>query len=589
MLLIEVSPITSKVAKDSLTYFSSKDIAVGDIVSVDIRKKTYDALVVAVDDVKNRKIEVKSSDFGLRKVKEKRGAAPFYREFFESCRAARNYFVGNLGQIIDYFIPREFLEQYQQLPKPKDRISNGQSVFHIAPTILEAERQYELLRSNLNNVFLIHGSLRKKKLLERYTQILAHDGPVLVVMTPAFLFVPRHDVGSLIIHDESSSAYRTIKRPYFDLRDFFRMFAGNMKINISFTGIALTLETIIGDPALHPKNQKGQKSSMRIIDMSDKEQYYKPVRSGKSFIISKDVFEMISTGTHTFLFSLKKGLASSVVCHDCGHILKDGDIPLALRERGGERVLVNPRTGKIFDPKTRCSICDSWHFDTLGIGTDTVADEVQKLFTKKEIFQIDGDSTTTGKKVREIVEQFYTSPDAILVGTELALPYLTKPLDAAAIISMDALLSLPSFRMHEKILRLALTIRSLAPYSIIQSREIENPAFVAAVSGDLKTFYDSEKTSREKYGYPPFCTIIRLSRTSNRDDFDQVAAPLVTELFPWNPTARRLKRGKAFETSILVKLPTKTWNETYQDPTLNQILSSLGPDWQIRINPDILL
>lgn len=582
MLLVEVSPITSKVAKDSLTYFSSKDIVIGDIVSVDIRKKTYDALVVAVDDVKNRKIEVKSSDFALRKVKDKRGAAPFYREFFESCRAARDYFVGNLGQIIDYFIPREFLEEYQQLPKPKKRISDGQSVFHIAPTIREAERQYELLKSNLNTVFLIHGNLRKKKLLERYTEIMTHEGPVLVVMTPAFLFIPRHDMGSIIVHDEGNPAYRTIKRPYFDLRTFIRMLSEHMDTKLTFRDVQ-TLETIVEHklktPAPHTKDH-----SLNSIDMSNKEAHYK-----KSFIISTEVFEMIRNSNHTFLFSLKKGLASSVVCHDCGHILKDGDTPLTLREHAGERVFVNPQTGKRFDSKIRCSICDSWHFDTLGIGTDTVTEEIKKVFLKKEIFQIDGDTTTTDKKIRGVIEKFYASPDAILVGTELALPYLTEPIDSAAIISMDALLSLPSFRMYEKMLRLALMIRRLAPHSIIQTREIENPAIIAATSGDFAAFYTSEMTSREKYGYPPFNTIIRLTRTSGRDDYPTVAAPLISELTPWNPTARRLKRGRGFETSILLKLSKKIWNETYQDPTLNQILSSLGPDWQIRINPDTLL
>lgn len=317
--------------------------------------------------------------------------------------------------------------------------------------------------------------------------------------------------------------------------------------------------------------------------MSDKEARYK-----KSFIFSSAVFEAVRESKHAFLFSLKKGLASSVVCHDCGHILKDGDTPLALRERGGQRILINPLTNTVLDTRTRCPICDSWNFDSLGIGTDTVAQEAEKLFPKKEIFQIDGDTVKTDKKVREVIEKFYASNNAILVGTELALPYLEKRLDVAAVISMDALLSLPSFRVYEKMLRLALAIGKLSDNVFLQTREPSTPAIIAATSGDLAKFYESEKLMREKFSYPPFGTIVRLSRIPPKDDFESVAAPLLTMLADWSPLPRRIKRGKAFETVIVMKLAKNEWNELFQNPHLSSILASLGPDWQIRINPEML-
>lgn len=579
MRLIEASPITNKVAKDSLTYFSSKDIRVGDIISVDIRKKTYDALAVAVDDIRKRKVDVKASDFSLRKVREKRGAAPFYREFFEACRAARDYFAGNLGQIIDFFIPNSFLEQHETLLKPKAR-TVGSSVFHIAPTVRAADKLFaELSKSHADNIFLIHGSLRKKTLFTRYTEILSHDAPVTVIMTPSFLFLPRHDVGNIVVHDEGNSAYRTIKRPYFDLRAFCRMFAQAMHVKLSFEQPE-SLETIIEHDTFVSKRDI---TRLQIIDMSDKELRYK-----KSFVFSRQAFETIQESQHAFLFSLKKGLGNSVICHDCGHILKDGDTPLALRERSGERALINPHTGATFDPKTRCSNCSGWNFDTLGIGTDTVVDEARNLFPQKEIFQIDGDTIKTDKKVREVIEKFYGSKNAVLVGTELAFSYLDQPLDTAVTISMDALLSLPSFRVHEKLLRLALAVGKLSDKPLLQTREPNTPAIAAAANGDIKTFFETEKSMRQKFGYPPFGTIMRLSRVSLKDDFDHVAAPLIAGLSDWQPFPRRLKRGKAYETIIIMKLPKQSWHESHQDPRLADILSSLGPDWQIKVNPDTL-
>jgi primosomal protein N' (replication factor Y) len=399
-------------------------------------------------------------------------------------------------------------------------------------------------------------------------------------MTPSFLFVPRHDVWKIVVHDEHSSAYRTIKRPYFDLRFFLKVFAQQMKAEIEFFGTPLTLETVL-ENKIDVANISGKK--LQIVDMSDKEN-----RHGKSFIFSKDVFEEIKASDRAFAFALRKGLGSSVICHDCGHVVKDGDTALGLRIKGDQRMLFNPATGATLDPKTRCANCGSWNFDVLGIGTDTVLEEAKKLWPKKNIFQIDGDVTKTDKKVREVVEKFYKTPNSILVATELAIPYLENQVDFGATISMDALLSIPNYKIYEKMVHLGLAVKKVSKKTILQTRDMENPAIVALASGNLKKFYESEKTMREKFGYPPFGTIVRISRTSNKDDFDRAAGPLVAALSNWNPVARRTKRGKIFETIIILKLAKKIWNAESQDQNLSEILSSLTPDWQIRVNPESL-
>lgn len=576
MKLVEVSPISAKVQKDSLTYFSAKDISIGDVVEIEVRKKKYDALVVGVRDAKDLKQEIKTATFGFKKIESVKGKSKFYKEFFIACDKTKRFFVGNLGQIVNYFLPIEFLEHYEDLPKPVSR-TVGSSVFHIAPTVRAVERLAETLD---RNVFVLHGSLRKKTLLARYQEILENSGTIVVVMTPSFAFTPRHDLGKIVIHDEHSSAYRSIKRPYFDLRYFFRTLAENLKIKIEFIGAPLSLETIVEN---NLKITKTQGPTLGVTDMSDKE-----TREKKSFIFSKKVFEEFKTSDKAFAFALRKGLGSSVVCHDCGQIVKDGDIGLVLRERAGERVLLNPQTGATLDPKTRCGNCGSWNFDTLGIGTDTVTLEAKKLFPKKKIFQIDGDVTKTDKKVRETVQKFYETPNSILVGTELAIPHLGKPLDVATIVSLDALLSIPSYKIYEKILSLGFAVKNLSPKVILQTRDIENLAIKTLANGNLQEFYEFEKDMREKFGYPPFGTLMRISRTSNKDDFDSNVSPLMSNLSIWNPLARRIKRGKVFETIVILKLGKDAWNTNYQDPKLSEILTSLTPDWQIRVNPENL-
>lgn len=582
MLLVEVSPISSKVAKDSLTYFSAKKVEVGDIVSVEVRKKKYDALVVGVSDVRASKGALKASNIGFKKIDSVRGRAPFYVEFFVACAAARGYFVGNLGQIIDYFIPTEFMEQYTALPLPKPKIADGKSVFHVCSTVSEAEKLYELLKSNLNNVFLIHGSLRKKTLLFRYSEILAHDEPITVIMTPSFLFIPRHDIGEIILENEIGSHWRTIKRPYFDLRIFAKYLAEQMGAKISYGTGLLSVETYFETKIVPKFAVRG--STSNIIDMANKENLYK-----KSFILSSNAQEILKKRGHTFLFSLRKGLATQVICHDCKHTLEYEGHPVTLHERDGKRFFRSAYTKKIIeDTKVRCPDCGSWNFDSLGIGTDTVAEEIRKFFPKRKVFQIDADTTSGIKKIKEVIANFYAESDAVLIGTEMALPYLQK-VDNSVIISMDSLLHIPSYKIYEKMLHLVSTISAFTKDNfVIQTRQTENHVLEAVQQNNLKIFYEKDLEKRRMFNYPPFATVIKLSRTSNKDDFHSTTAPLVTNLSKWSPATRRISRGRAFETSIILKLEKETWNEGSQDPHLSSILSTLGPDWQIRINPENL-
>ena len=70
MKIISVVPVAKGIGKECLTYFSAKDIAVGNIVAVPVRKKIVDALVLSCDDLSSAKSIVKTSDFKLKKIEE---------------------------------------------------------------------------------------------------------------------------------------------------------------------------------------------------------------------------------------------------------------------------------------------------------------------------------------------------------------------------------------------------------------------------------------------------------------------------------------------------------------------------------------
>lgn len=618
MKLVEVAPISEKVAKESLTYFSSKDVQIGDIVTIEVRKKQYEALVINIENARDLKSDIKKASFGFKKILSVSGQAPLYTEFFLACAKTKEFFVGNLGQIISALIPKVIKENYSLLVKPNKRIVSSKSntyalakplperiefykkyisekfkentsVQIILPTIEEAKEFFELLKSDITNIFLF--SSETKKTVEKYNAIVSAENSVLIISTPAYLCIPRHDLGSIIIEHESSSSYRAIKRPYFDVRIFARFLAEKLKINLIYASTHLSVETMY---EVEEKNIQEilpinfdfkDTAKSRVIDMKEK------TNLSKSYVFAKDSIELIRRGLekkqHTFAFTLRKGLATSIICHDCKEPVTDDGAPVTLFLSGetGERVIRNAWTRKVLDQHMRCKNCESYNFDSLGIGTDTVYEETKKLFPKAHVFKIDSESTKTKKQVKETIKKFYATPGAILIGTELVIPYLREKIENSILVSFDSLLNIPSYQIYERMLRLLSSIiEKTSIYFFIQSRTLENPLLQAVKEKNLTTFYSEDLRMRKAFGWPPYSVVIKITNTGSEAEAIKIKTLFTEKLSDYKPTFRAIKKGRSIESVVLIKIKKDTW----VDHKLSSLLSSLPPSFSIRLNPERL-
>ncbi len=106
MKTVTVIPIAKGIGKEHLTYFSAKDIPVGALVSVPVRSKMVDALVVEVADVEASKSEIKDASYQLKKIEKIKGASIFSEIFLRTVDAARHYYLTQTGTIIEAVVPK---------------------------------------------------------------------------------------------------------------------------------------------------------------------------------------------------------------------------------------------------------------------------------------------------------------------------------------------------------------------------------------------------------------------------------------------------------------------------------------------------
>lgn len=306
---------------------------------------------------------------------------------------------------------------------------------------------------------------------------------------------------------------------------------------------------------------------------------------------------------HTFLFSLRKGLATITTCRDCSTVVLcdkcNSPLILHIKNRNGaeERIFVCPTCKTEKNPLMTCRICGSWNLVPMGIGTELVSKEVEKEFPGVPIFVMDKESVRTPKQAMTLISEFYKQ-GGILVGTEMVLFHLHEKVESAIVISFDSLFNLPSFRMHEKIIQLIMILSSYSEKKlVVQTRFAESAILQPLVIGNLIQFYRDEIEMRDQFQYPPFVTLIKLSYSGKQDDVDEARVFILDHVSDYKPKVFRALRTKAGLVSINValKVPRASWLIPAIklggsiDSALHTKLSSLPPSWTIQVDPEDLV
>jgi primosomal protein N' (replication factor Y) len=303
------------------------------------------------------------------------------------------------------------------------------------------------------------------------------------------------------------------------------------------------------------------------------------------------VKENIETNEHLFLFTARRGLSPSTVCADCGYIVKCNtcEAHTVLHKSKIENFFLCHRCGERRSAMERCVNCSGVRLTTLGIGSELVEEKLKKEYPKTKILRIDADVTPTHKKALEVAEEFYNSPGSILVGTEMALLYLTEKIENTAVVSMDTFFSIPDFKINEKVLHILLRIRAMTLKKfIIQTRDTEQKLFEYALTGNLLDFFRDEIEDRDTLKYPPFSTLIKVSIIGTKPEISKLTQELHDQIAPYEidifPAFVPHDKGK-FGVNGIIKIRTQDW----PNKRLVTVLRSLPMNMSVNVDPDSLI
>ncbi|MDO8493513.1 MAG: primosomal protein N' [bacterium] len=643
--IVTVAPIAKNILNEDLTYFTTKEITNGALVVIPLRNKEVLGIATSISGAKEMKSELKTSEFGFKKIKKIVAEGAYLPDFITASKETAEYAVSSPGQIIRFLTPKAILNAWEKNKTAKDlfppkilsnvknrrfeisvlglpdderysyykslireEFAKKHSVFFILPTIHDAEECGEILKKGIEEYTVImHNRLTVKTIYERWRGALEEQHPILIVATPVFLSLPREDIATIIIDKENSHFYKTMSRPFMDIRTFAEKLARAKPARLVLGDSIPRIEDIYNAQAGNFIQESPLKYRFpmniyqEVIDMR---------KAGDSILSPKvklAIKESIAKKEHALLICARKGLGTSTLCADCGEIIlcTECSLPMVLHRTVSENIFLCNRCGRKSATDVKCTNCGSWKLKVLGVATERVEDEVRAEFPDARIFRIDGNAVKKYKQAREIITEFLQTPGAILIGTDMVLSYLNQNIETVAIISIDTLFSLPDYKMDENIFDLLtrLRLKTLKRF-LIQTRKPDEKIFENVLSGDLLEFFRGEIKERKRFNYPPFKILIKITSEGPKNitntEMDQLEKFLQNyEPSKFNAFIERV--GNKDRVNILLKVDPEGWPpqqaqgelspDIAETPYSNllEILRSLPSRFIVRVDPENIL
>ena len=121
MFILTVIPIKKGVGREYLSYFAGEHVRPGTIVSVPVRSRTIDAIVIEAEPAENLKSSLRSLEYQIKKITKIKGPSPFTPEFFDACVMMKDYAVSTTGAVISALLPQSLIENANELVIPQKK------------------------------------------------------------------------------------------------------------------------------------------------------------------------------------------------------------------------------------------------------------------------------------------------------------------------------------------------------------------------------------------------------------------------------------------------------------------------------------
>lgn len=458
----------------------------------------------------------------------------------------------------------------------EDALNAGKQVLYLVPEIALTTQLISRVKQRFGNrVIVSHSRFNPHEKVELWNAIAEQKADILLGPRSA-IFLPFKNLGLVIVDEEHEGAYKQYDpNPRYHGRDAALMLGHLSGAHCLLGSATPSVETyhnaLSGKYARVSLQERFGGIQMPEIDLVDmkEEKRKKKVNGLYSYALLEAIEEALKQEEQIILFLNRKGYVPITECADCAWtpMCLNCDISLTYYKSGN--ILKCHYCGYHREPVNRCPACGSTHILMSGYGTERAEDELKLLYPEISIARFDYDTTRTKNAFENIIQDFAEGQIKILIGTQMVAKGLDfKNVKLVGILHADQMLNYPDFRSAERAFQMMVQVsgragrRNTRGKVMIQTHRPDHPVITEVLAQDYPLFYGREIGEREKFKFPPFCRLIKLTcRHRNPDVLYQASELLYQQLNqllghqvhrPQKPPVARIKNY--FLKEILIKL-----------------------------------
>lgn len=417
-----------------------------------------------------------------------------------------------------------------------EMLAKGKTAIMLVPEISLTPQMLAVFRARFKDeVAVMHSGLSDGERFDEWLRLLNGEAKVALGARSA-IFAPLENVGVIIIDEEHDNSYVSESNPrYFthEIAEFRRKY-NNAKIILGSATPSL-------DSYLRAKNKEynlitledrvnNQKlPDMEVVDMR------KELRQGNTSMFSRMLLSeldiTLKSGNQAMIYINRRGYSSFLRCKNCGYVPRCTDCEVSLTYHKDDNRLKCHYCGKQFYTLTECPVCGNKHLKLGRIGTETVVEELNKLFPNVKVLRLDNDTTSTKDSTREILSAFSKKEAQILVGTQMIVKgHDFKDVTLVGVLDADLSLYYSDYKSIELTFQQITQVAGRAGREskegrvIIQTYNPSHYVFRFAKTYDYIGFFEKESNIRETTKFPPYSKIARILIKSGNEERAMAAA-----------------------------------------------------------------
>lgn len=432
-------------------------------------------------------------------------------------------------------------EVYMELIE--DALNKGKTSIVLVPEIsLTPQMVLRFQKRFGDNIAAIHSALSDGEKYDEWRRIVSGEAKIVIGARSA-IFAPLNNIGMIIIDEEHSDSYKQDdSNPRYNAKDIALLRGKYHNCPVIMGSATPSLEVFArakkGVFKLLELPNRINGKSLPHINIVDMNEMISKTKGHFSPVLLEAINDRLLKNEQIILLLNRRGYSSFVTCKNCGYTFKCPNCDITLTYHKSSRTLRCHYCGygtKVYDT---CPECHEKSINDLGVGTEKVEEELNKLFPESRILRMDFDTTCRKGMHEKMIKAFKNHEYDILLGTQI----VSKGLDfdnvtLVGVINADTSLNIPDFRSSETTFSLLAQVAGRAGRSdkegevIIQTFNPEHYAIQYTKKHDYLGFYNREMSIRRELKYPPYYYIcyVKISGKDNKYIYEESLK--ITKLF----------------------------------------------------------